>query len=53
MVINDTSQRSVAAWFRCRDGGTFDQYFTTNLLRSLFWENLFKIAQHLAKLWGI
>jgi len=29
-MINDTSQRSVATWFRC--DGTFDSYFTTNLL---------------------
>jgi len=27
-MINDTSQRSVATWFRC--GGTFDLYFNTN-----------------------
>jgi len=27
-------QRSVATWFRC--GGTFDHYFITNLLMSLF-----------------
>jgi len=27
---NDTSQRSVATWFRC--GGTFDRYFIINLL---------------------
>jgi len=29
-MINDTSQRSAAMWFRC--GGTFDHYFITNLL---------------------
>jgi len=34
IMINDTSQRSVATWFRF--GGTFDYYFTTNLLLSLF-----------------
>jgi len=33
IMINDTSQRSVATWFRC--GGTFDQYFITTLLLSL------------------
>jgi len=26
-MINDTSERSVAMWFRC--GGTFDPYFIT------------------------
>jgi len=36
-MINDTSQRSVATWFR--SGGTFDHYFITNLLLSLFWKN--------------
>jgi len=36
-MINDTSQRSVATWFRC--GGPFGPYFITNLLLSLFWEN--------------
>jgi len=29
-MINDTSQRSVATWFRC--GGTFYHYIITNLL---------------------
>jgi len=33
-VIKDTSQRSIAMRFRY--GGTFDQYFITNLLLSLF-----------------
>jgi len=28
IVINDTSQCSVAAWFRC--GGKFGYYFATN-----------------------
>jgi len=37
LLINDTPQRSVATWFRC--GGTFDYYFTTDLLLSLFWKN--------------
>jgi len=37
IVINDTSQCSVATWFWC--GGKFDHSFTTNLLLSLFWEN--------------
>jgi len=32
-VINDTSQGSVAKWFRC--GGIFYKYFATNLLLSL------------------
>jgi len=35
-MINDTSQRSIATWFRY--GGTFDNSFITNL--------------HLVKLWG-
>ena len=34
IMINDTSQRSVAMSFRC--GGKFDSYFITNLLLSLF-----------------
>jgi len=37
IMINDTSQRSIAMLFKC--GGTFDDYFFTNLLRSLFWKN--------------
>jgi len=49
IMINDALQRSVATWFRC--GGSFDHYFTINLLLSLFWKKI-KIAQHLAKLWG-
>jgi len=36
-MINDTSQRSVAMWFRC--GVTFAHYFIRNLLLSLFWKN--------------
>jgi len=39
-MINDTSQRSVAIWFRC--GETFDHYFITKLLFSLFWMNFYK-----------
>jgi len=46
-MINDTSQHSAETWFMC--GGTFDHYFITDLLLSLFWK-FFKIAQHLAKL---
>ena len=38
ILIIDTSQRSVATWFRCC--GTFDRYFTTYLLLSLFWEKI-------------
>jgi len=32
-MINDTSQRSIAKWFRC--GATFNHCFSTNLLLSL------------------
>jgi len=34
IMINDTSQRSAAMWFRY--DGTFDQYFITNLRLNLF-----------------
>jgi len=34
---NNTSQCIVVTWIRC--GGTFDQYFIANLLRSLFRQN--------------
>ena len=43
------SRGSASTWFRY--GGTFDHYFITNLLLSLFWK-IFKIVEHLAKLWG-
>jgi len=33
-MIIDTPQRSVATRFKC--GGTFDHYFITNLVLSLF-----------------
>jgi len=49
-MINDESQCSIATWFTTH-GGTFDHYFITDLLLSLFWKN-FDIAQHLAKSWG-
>jgi len=34
IMINDTPQRAVASLFRCIE--TFDRYFITNLLLSLF-----------------
>ena len=46
---NDTSQCSVTIWFRC--GGTFDHYFTTNSLLSLFWKN-FQNCSTLGKVMG-
>jgi len=42
---NDTSQHALGV-----HGGTFDHYFVTNLLLSLFWKKI-KIAQHFANVW--
>jgi len=50
-MINDASQRSAATWFRCGGTGTFDHY----IIQIYWWvcfELLFKIVQHLAKVWG-
>jgi len=46
-MVDDTSQRSVATWFRC--GGTFDHCFITNLLLSLFWHIFFKKSLNIWK----
>jgi len=48
IMIISTPQRSITVWFKYDE--TFDHYFTTNLLLSLFWKNFWN-TQHLAKLW--
>jgi len=47
--MNDTSQQTVATWFRC--AGTFEHYFIKIYCWVCF-ERIFKIAQLLSKLWG-